>query len=182
MKRSRNSITATNPGTPGRAVITRWCGGSTNDSDLDRYSFSRFDAHARHFFPIFDKKRVFAVQAELVSTTADDGHDVPFFMQPTLGGGHSLRSVNDYRFRDKSLFGFNVEYRWEAFAALDMALFTDFGTVAPRVSDLDFGELKRRIRDRFPLQHRQVTSSIRIDIGTGAGEGAHYFFKFSNVF
>jgi len=152
-----------------------------NDSDLDRYSFRRFDAQARHFFPIFDKKRVFAVQAELVSTTADDGHDVPFFMQPTLGGGHSLRSVNDYRFRDKSLFGFNVEYRWEAFAALDMALFTDFGTVAPRVSDLDFGEMKHAYGIGFRFNTAKSVL-YRIDIGTGAGEGTHFFFKFSNVF
>lgn len=152
-----------------------------HDLDLDRYSFRVLDAHARQFFPIFDKKRVFAFQAMLVSTTPEAGHEVPFYFQPTLGGSHTLRSVRDYRYRDRSAFGFNVEYRWEAFGLLDMALFTDFGTVAPRVADLDFGDLKRA----YGIGFRFNTSDAvfyRIDIATGAGEGLRYYFKFSNAF
>jgi hypothetical protein len=151
------------------------------DADLDRYSFSLLDLHGRQFFPIFDKKRVFALQAQLASTSPDAGNEVPFYMQPTLGGSHVLRSVADYRFRDRSLFAFNVEYRWEAFGALDMALFTDFGTVAPRVSDLDFGDLKRAYGIGFRL-NTATTVFYRIDIGTGAGEGLRFYFKFSNAF
>jgi hypothetical protein len=152
-----------------------------SDADFDRYSFSLFDAHARHFIPIFDKKRVFALQAELVSTTPDNGHQVPFWMRPTLGGGHSLRSVADYRFRDRSVFHFNAEYRWEAFSALDMALFTDLGTVAPRLSDLDLGDLKRGYGIGFRFNTADAVF-LRFDIATGAGEGIRYFFKFSNAF
>ena len=152
-----------------------------NDRNLDRFGFRLFDAHARHFFPIFDKKRVFALQAQLVSTTPETGHEVPFFMQPTLGGGHTLRSVADYRFRDRSVLGFNVEYRWEAFSALDMALFTDFGTVAPRVSDLDLGDLKRAYGIGFRFNTPGAVF-FRIDIATGASEGIRYYFKFSNAF
>ena len=152
-----------------------------SDSTLDRYSFSRIGLHATHFIPIFDKKRVFALQAQLVSTSADDGQQVPFFMQPTLGGGHQLRSVADYRFRDNSLFGLNVEYRWETFSALDMALFTDFGTVAPRVSELDLGELKRAYGIGFRFNTAKAVL-LRFDIATGAREGIRYYFKFSNAF
>lgn len=151
------------------------------DQDLDRYGFRRFEAHGRQFFPIFDKKRVFALQAGLVSTTPDEGHMVPFYMQPYLGGDHSLRSVKEYRFRDRSTFHVNVEYRWEAFGALDMALFTDFGTVAPRVSDLDFGELKRAYGIGFRFKAPGAVF-YRIDIATGANEGTGYYFKFSNAF
>jgi outer membrane translocation and assembly module TamA len=89
--------------------------------------------------------------------------------------------VKDYRFRDRSAFHFNVEYRWEAFSALDMALFTDFGTVAPRVSDLDFGALKRA----YGIGLRFNTPSAvfyRVDLATGAGEGWHFHLKFSNAF
>jgi hypothetical protein len=152
-----------------------------NDRDLSRYSFRAFEANARQFFPIFDKKRVFALQTELLSTSPDEGDEVPFFMQPFLGGGHSLRSVADYRFRDRSVFFFNVEYRWEAFSALDMALFTDFGTVGRRVSDLDFGDLKRAYGIGFRF-NTPSTVFLRLDIATGAGEGIRYFFKFSNAF
>lgn len=152
-----------------------------NDSDLDRYSFHEFDAHLRQFFPIFDKKRVFAIQTQLTSTTPRSGHEVPFFMQPTIGGSHEVRGLKDYRFRDRSIFHFNVEYRWEAFSALDMALFSDFGTVAPRVSDLDFGALK----PSYGIGLRLNTPSnvfYRVDIATGAGEGWHFHLKFSNAF
>ena len=62
-----------------------------------------------------------------------------------------------------------------------MALFTDFGTVAPRVADLDFGEHEARLWHRVPLQHAESVL-FRFDIATGAGEGIHYYFKFSNVF
>jgi hypothetical protein len=152
-----------------------------SDADLDRYSFRLFDLEARQFFPIFDKKRVFALKTELIAATPESSHRVPFFMQPTLGGGRTLRGVNDYRYRDLSVFNFNAEYRWEAFSALDMALFTDFGTVAPRISDLDFGELKRSygIGLRF---NTPGAVFFRIDVATGAGEGLHYYFKFSNAF
>jgi hypothetical protein len=152
-----------------------------SDRVFDSFSFRELDAHARHFFPIFDKKRVFALQATLVSTTPDTGNEVPFFMQPYLGGGHSLRSVADYRFRDRSIVHFNVEYRWEAFAALDMALFTDFGTVAPEVSDLDFGDLKRAYGIGFRFNTPGAVF-FRIDIATGASEGTRFYFKFSNAF
>ena len=63
-------------------------------------------------------------------------------MQPTLGGGQTLRSERDYRFRDTHMLLMNAEYRWEAFSALDMALFTDWGKVAPKFSDLDFSDLE----------------------------------------
>jgi hypothetical protein len=152
-----------------------------SDRVFDSFSFRGFDAHARHFLPIFDKKRVFALQAALLSATPDSGHEVPFYMQPWLGGGHSLRSVADYRFRDRSIFHFNAEYRWEAFAALDMALFGDFGTVARRVSDLDLGDLKRAYGIGFRFNTAGAVL-FRIDIATGGGEGVRYYFKFSNAF
>jgi hypothetical protein len=53
--------------------------------------------------------------------------------------------------------------------------------VAPRVSDLDFGELKHAYGIGFRFNTAKSVL-YRIDIGTGAGEGFHYFFKFSNVF
>jgi outer membrane protein assembly factor BamA len=152
-----------------------------SDVDLDQYSFRLFDVHARHFFPIFDKKRVFALQAELAAAAPATGNDVPFYVQPYIGGSRSLRSVDDYRFRDRSTFNFSVEYRWEAFSALDMALFTDFGTVAGRVSDLDLGNLKPGYGIGFRF-NTPSTVFFRFDIATGAGEGVHYYFKFSNAF
>jgi outer membrane protein assembly factor BamA len=151
------------------------------DLDFDLYNFREIDAVVQQFFPIFDKKRVFAVQGRLMSTTADDGQQVPFYFQPTVGGSTSLRSYNDFRFRDETGVYFNFEYRWEAFSALDMALFYDLGSVTPEVDDLRLSNLK----DGYGIGFRFNTYKsvlYRIDIGFGGADGVRYFFKFSKAF
>jgi hypothetical protein len=155
--------------------------GSYADLDADRYSFRRLDLHGQQFFPIFDKKRVFAVQGRVITSSADDGQVVPFYFQPTLGGSTTLRSVSEYRFRDDNLLYLNAEYRWEAFSAMDMALFADFGKVAADRRDLDLTDLTHAygIGVRFNT-YKNVF--LRIDVGTGAGEGVQYYFKFSKAF
>jgi outer membrane protein assembly factor BamA len=104
---------------------------------------------------------------------------VPFYMQPTVGGSRTLRGVSDYRFRDRNAMWLNVEYRWEAFSALDMALFTDWGSVAPTFSDLGFSEHAYGIGFRFNTPRAVF---LRVDIATGGGEGLRTFFKFSKAF
>ncbi len=151
------------------------------DLDFDLYNFREIDAVVQQFVPIFDKKRVFAVQGRLMSTTPDDGQQVPFYFQPTVGGSTSLRSYNDFRFRDETGVYFNFEYRWEAFSALDMALFYDLGSVAPEVGDLRLSNLK----DGYGIGFRFNTYKsvlYRIDIGFGGADGVRYFFKFSKAF
>lgn len=151
------------------------------DRDFDRYSFRSLDLLAQHFVPVFDKKRVFAFQAGVVATSAGSGQEVPFYMQPTLGGSRTLRSVRDYRFRDTHAMWMNAEYRWEAFGLLDMALFTDWGKVAPRASDLDLSDLKHAYGLGFRFNTAQAVF-LRIDLATGGGEGMQLFFKFSKAF
>jgi hypothetical protein len=152
-----------------------------SDRDLDRYSFRAVDLLMRQYIPIFDKKRVFAFQLGVAGTDAGDGSQVPFYLQPTLGGGQSLRSVRDYRFRDTHALWMNAEYRWEAFSALDMALFTDWGKVASTFSDLDFSNLKRAYGIGFRVIAAQ-TVIFRFDIAVGGSEGVRTIFKYSKVF
>ena len=61
---------------------------------------------------------------------------MPFYYILPLGGKDSIRGFADFRFRDLNAVLFNAEYRWEALSGLDMALFYDAGTVAPRWSHL----------------------------------------------
>ena len=151
------------------------------DLDLDRYDFQRVDLQLQQFLPVFDKKRVFALQARVMSTIADDDQQVPFYFQPTIGGSTTVRGFADYRFRDDKAMYFNVEYRWEAFSGLDMALFSDWGKVASADDDLDFEDLKHGYGLGFRFNtYKNVF--FRFDIGTGGGEGVHYFVKYSRVF
>jgi len=154
---------------------------SYTDLDADRYSFRRLDLTAQQFFPIFDKKRVFAVQGRMITTNPDDEHVVPFYWQPTLGGSTTMRSVSDFRFRDNNLFYVNAEYRWEAFSAMDMSLFADVGKVAPTAGELNLTDLTHAygIGLRFNTYKRVF---LRLDAASGAGEGLHVFFRFSKAF
>lgn len=152
-----------------------------SDVDLDLYGFDGLDLRLQQFFPIFDKKRVFAMQGRLMTTSPRDGQQTPFYFKPTIGGPTSLRSVADYRFRDDSAVFFNLEYRWEAFGLLDMALFTDWGTVAPRVGDLDFGNMTRAYGIGFRFNTAEAVF-FRFDIAAGGGEGVRYLTKFSKIF
>ena len=153
-----------------------------SDLDFDRYSFRAIDLLLQQFVPIFDKKRVFAVQARLQATAADEdaGQIVPFYFQPTLGGSTSQRGFNDFRFRDDTAVNVNVEYRWEAFSGLDMALFSDWGTVASDVGELKLSEIKNAYGIGFRFNTYKAVL-FRIDIGFG-GEGVQTFFKFSKAF
>jgi Omp85 superfamily domain len=154
-----------------------------SDLDFDRYNFRAVDLLVQQFFPIFDKKRVFAVQGRLQSAATDNdaGQIVPFYFKPTMGGSTSHRGFNDYRFRDDAVVYFNAEYRWEAFSGLDMALFSDWGTVASNIGQLKMDELENAYGIGFRFNtYKSVL--FRTDIGFGGGEGIRYFFKFSKAF
>jgi outer membrane protein assembly factor BamA len=153
-----------------------------SDLDFDRYSFRAVDLTLQQFFPIFDKKRVFAVQGRLQSAATDEGagQTVPFYFKPTLGGSTSLRGVNDYRYRDDAVVNVNVEYRWEAFSGLDMAIFSDWGTVASNVGRLMLSEVQNAYGIGFRF-NTYKTVLFRVDVGFG-GEGIQTFFKFSKAF
>jgi hypothetical protein len=154
-----------------------------SDLDFDRYSFRSVDMLVQQFVPIFDKKRVFAVQARLQSVATDEGagQQVPFYFKPTMGGSTSQRGFNDYRFRDDAVVYFNAEYRWEAFSGLDMALFSDWGAVAPNIGRLKLSQLKNAYGIGFRFNTAKAVL-FRVDIGFGGGEGTRYFFKFSPAF
>lgn len=152
-----------------------------DDSDFNRFSFDAVNVDAQQFLPIFDKKRVIAVRLQLMTTTAPADHEVPFYMQPTIGGGDTLRSYGDFRFRDRNAMVMNLEYRWEAFSGLDMALFSDFGAVAPRFAELEFADL----RGAYGIGLRFNTYKavfLRFDVAAGGSEGIRTFLKFSKAF
>jgi hypothetical protein len=157
------------------ATYTWW-----SDRDLDRYSFRQLDAEAAHFFPLFDKKRVFAVRSRFMATGTGEGQLVPFYFLPYIGGSRTLRGYEEFRFRDRNLFLVNFEYRWEAFSALDMALFIDAGDVRDNWRDIDLGDLKTSYGVGFRFNtYKHVF--MRLDIGRSA-EGTQLFFKFGRAF
>ena len=182
-RRSRLWVTVDYRDQPGNArsgglYTASW--GDYSDRDTRRYSFGRFDAEARQYFPIFDKKRVIAVRALFAYANNDPGGAVPFYMLPTLGGSTSVRGFRNFRFHDENALLLNAEYRWEAFSGLDMALFFDAGEVRPDWHDIDLQDLVTSYGVGFRFNNYKDVF-LRLDVGFG-GEGTRLFIAFGPNF
>jgi outer membrane protein assembly factor BamA len=154
--------------------------GDFSDRDTGRYSFGRFDAEVRQYFPIFDKKRLIAVRALFIYTNNQPGGAVPFYMLPTLGGSNSLRAYRNFRFHDENALLLNAEYRWEAFSGMDMALFFDAGEVRHSWRHIDLKDLNTSYGIGFRF-NTYKSVFLRADVGFG-GEGTRYFVAFGPIF
>ncbi len=110
----------------------------------------------------------------------ESGQRVPFYLQPKLGGNDNLRGFARYRFYDNQSLYFNVEHRWHASSALDMAIFVDGGKVAPDLADIDFSDIEwsAGIGFRFKLRGAYF---MRIDFA-GGREGFRFMWTFSDIF
>jgi hypothetical protein len=152
-----------------------------DDLGANLYAFDRFDLEATHHLPFFDKRRIVVLHGRFIATSREPGSNVPFYLMPYLGGSASARGFREYRFHDRNLLALNAEYRWEALAALDMALFVDAGTVSPDIAGIDLFDLKTSYGLGFRFSTRNQLA-FRLDIGTGGGEGTYAFLKFSHAF
>ncbi len=153
---------------------------SFDDRASELFGFKRVDAEIRQYIPFFNLRRVIAFRAKTSLVDSKSGNRVPFFMQPTLGGSDDLRGFREFRFRDQNLFLMNLEYRWEAFSGLDMAIFGDAGKVFARRADLGFGDLEADIG--FGARFNSVNGVFfRLDTGF-SNEGTRIFWKFGHVF
>jgi hypothetical protein len=169
------------PGNPRSGGLIRANYAAWNDRDLQQFDFGRFDGEIAHFFPIFDKKRVFAVRAVVSYVNNDPGNRVPFYFLPYIGGANSVRGFKEFRFRDENAAFLNAEYRWEAFAGLDMAIFFDMGEVRPNWEDIDLKDSKTSYGIGFRF-NTYKSVFLRLDIGAGGREGTQMFFKFGPAF
>ena len=169
------------PGNPRSGGLWRATYGAWNESEFNLYDFGRFDAEAAHFFPIFDKKRVFALRVGVSYVNNDLGNRVPFYFLPYIGGSNTVRGFKEFRFRDENVIFMNAEYRWEAFAGLDMAIFFDMGEAREDWQTIDFNDAKTSYGFGFRFNTFKSVF-MRLDIGAGGREGTQIFFKFGPAF
>ena len=150
------------------------------DQELGKYSFRQAEFGAQHSFPYFNKTRVVALRIYSLLSFANEGQEVPFYLQPKLGGNDDLRGFARYRFYDDNMIFVNLEHRWHAFSGLDMALFVDAGKVIPQKADINFGKL--RYSGGIGLRFR-IGGSVfmRIDFAAGP-EGFRAMWTFSDIF
>ena len=135
--------TRTSPGYTRRGGLYRVDGSSYHQTNGSGHSFIRFDAEAQQFIPLVRENQVIALRALASTTGTGNGHEVPYFLMPSLGGSHTLRGYSAGRFRDRNRLLLTGEYRWTAGPFIDMALFLDAGRVSPAASDLATGRFTR---------------------------------------
>ena len=168
--------------------------GLYDDQQFNRFSFTRIDVEARHKFAVFGPHRRLTLHGWMATTEPRSGNTVPFYMQPTLGGGGEVRSVGEniigsdgsrltlrgfdnYRFRDLNLMLLQAEYRIPVWGPVDVSVFADAGKVAARRTDLNFSGLKRDYGFAISMMRGPATV-VRTDFGFGGGEGMHVKISF----
>ncbi len=165
------------PKTGGNYVIQQsWY----SDRLFHRYGFRRLDLDLQQYVGFFNKTRRFAFRAKAALTDTSGGQNVPFYMQPTIGGADDLRGFRPYRFSGPNAMSLTGEYRWEIFSGMDGALFADAGKVFTRRGQLNFSNLESSVGFGLRANARNRTF-LRIDVGF-SHEGFAVFVKFNDVF
>ncbi|MDH4065619.1 MAG: BamA/TamA family outer membrane protein [Acidobacteriota bacterium] len=150
-----------------------------SDIDLNKFSFRQSEFEAQYYIPYFNKSRVIALRASAVLSFRDSSQQVPFYLQPTLGGNDDLRGFERYRFTDDHAVFVSVEHRWHAFTGLDTALFFDTGKVTSEKKRLNFSDLKYSGGIGFRVRLLDAVVS-RIDFAVGR-EGFRWMWTFSDI-
>ena len=151
-----------------------------DDRDLGEFDFHRIDVTLQQFVPLPDRYRRIALRAEGSFTNADSGQVVPFYLQPTLGGAKNLRGFREFRYRDENSVILGAEYQWDAWWAMDAALFVDAGTVARTREQLSIGNMEASYG--FGLRFHNNSALVgRLDF-TFSREGFIPILRFDHVF
>lgn len=150
------------------------------DRQQDRYHFRRWEFDAQQYVPFDNGYKVLALRGNVVLTDVGSRETIPFVFLPNLGGAQRLRGFRENRFRDRNSVLATAEYRWEAWWALDVAVFADAGKVAARRTDLDLRdwELGYGIGFRF---HSKKAFTFRLDLAASR-EGFIPLFRAEHVF
>jgi hypothetical protein len=164
------------PGNPHEGFMLAVIGERFLDRSRDSFSFARIGFDARGFLPLGSPQRVLALRAAVLGDHAEPGNRVPFFMQESLGGSHTLRGFDSFRFRGERIELYQIEYRWEPTTFWELEVFTDGGTAAREGSsfedlhwDYGFGMRFKTYRDvllRFEIAFSNETTRYYIRSST----------------
>ena len=157
-----------------RAAYALW-----NDRTFEQYNFRRFDIIGSHFLSVAPND-VVALRLALSYANNAPGDRVPFYLLPYVGGGDTIRSFREFRFRDENAGVANVEYRHKVHEMVHVAGFVDFGKVARDWQDIN----PHGVRRAYGFGVRGGTDEktyVRMDIAYGA-DGTRVFLKFTPAF
>jgi hypothetical protein len=118
-------------------------------------------------------------EANLIISEPRAHSAVPFYLQPTLGGGdiHNenwLRSYTNYRFRAPNMVAYGVTYERRLIDPFGFFIFAQWGKAGLDVGELDFDRLKRSIG--FGIALRLGGRAVaEFSFAWGGGEGTQTY-------
>ena len=150
------------------------------DQNLGRYSFYRLDLDAWQYIPLFNHTRVIALHAASSLTDTNGAQQVPFYLQPTLGGPDTLRGFGFERFYGNNSTIATAEYRWDASPILQMVAFTDGGKVFNNWQQWNFHDIQTDVGFGFRFRGRSSRNVLSFDTGF-SHEGFQIWFGLNNA-
>ena len=150
------------------------------DQSGNNSSFHLLQTQATYYVPFINGMRTLAFRARNETTFRADGQQVPFYLQPTLGGPNDLRGYERYRYYDNGSSLLSGEYKWSVAGSVEMALFGDGGNVYSRPGLIGLRELRGDggFGVRFKNKQQEI---MRFDVGFSP-EGVKVWFVFNNAF
>jgi outer membrane protein assembly factor BamA len=150
------------------------------DQSGNNSSFHLLQTQATYYVPFINGMRTLAFRARNETTFHADGQQVPFYLQPTLGGPNDLRGYERYRYYDNGTSVLSGEYKWSVAGSVEMALFGDGGNVYSRPGLIGLRELRGDggFGVRFKNKQQEI---MRFDVGFSP-EGVKVWFVFNNAF
>jgi hypothetical protein len=150
------------------------------DQSGNNSSFHLLQTQATYYVPFINGMRALAFRARNETAFHEAGQQVPFYLQPTLGGPDDLRGYERYRFYDNGTSVLSGEYRWSVAGSVEMALFGDGGNVYGRPGLIGLRDLRGDggIGMRFKNKQQEI---MRFDVGFSP-EGVKVWFVFNNAF
>jgi outer membrane protein assembly factor BamA len=151
-----------------------------NDRTLEEYNFRRFDIVGAQFLSV-SPSDVIALRLALTYANNAPGDRVPFYLMPYVGGGDTVRSFREFRFRDENAGTFNVELRHKIHSMVYVAGFVDVGTVAADWQDIN---PTADVKHAYGFGIRGGSDNrtyVRLDIA-GGGDGTRVFLKLTSAY
>lgn len=145
------------------------------------FSFTRVDGEAEQHFSFWKRQRVITLRALASTAITGEGHGVPFYLQPRLGGSRVLRGFVDDRFRDRSMVAFQAEYGWDLSPFLSAVAFYETGAVGSALRNIRSGDFRRDYGIGFRFGSAR-TVAFRTDVAFGSGEGTRLTMRFNHAF
>jgi hypothetical protein len=168
------------PGNPHAGGLLALTAGRYHDRAAQGFSFHRFSADGRAFLPLGSSQRVLALRAMGSVDKPLAGSAVPFYLQETLGGSHTLRGFANFRFRGERRLLMQAEYRWEAAPVVELAAFVDAGNVSSHESEWTVDDLHTSYGLGLRLKSRTAVL-LRFDVARSE-EDTRWLVRFGQAF